>query len=59
MGSARHGQTGSRDGRDTRMPSGLSGDVVVDEHVTGYIYAAWFIRHSRWSYNTHRRVPLN
>ena len=39
MGNARHGQTGNRDGRDGRMPSGLSGDVV-NENVTGYLYFA-------------------
>ena len=34
MGSARHEQTGSSDGLDRRIPSGLSGDVV-NEHITG------------------------
>lgn len=33
-GSIRRGQTGSKDGLDRRMPSGLSGGVV-NENVTG------------------------
>ena len=53
MGRARQGQTGSRDGRDRRMPSGLSGNVV-NEHVIAYTYAARFIRLSQCQYNTHR-----
>jgi hypothetical protein len=34
MGSIRRGQTGNRDGRDGRMPSGLPGNVA-NKNFTG------------------------
>ena len=56
MGSARQGRTGSRDGLERRMPSGLSGDVIHETvHIPYTLRRLYAPPDSH--INTHRRGP--